>query len=77
MELYLQLRRWRVPEGGLRCKCYSRFDDVLGAAESVTLVRGVLAARENAQDPIEMAVYNWTGESFYGVHYDPVYIENE
>ena len=62
MEHYLQWHRRRVPEGGLPCKCYSRFDDVLGAAASVILVRGVLAAGENAQDPIEMVVYNWTGK---------------
>ena len=26
-----------VPVGGIRCYCYSRFDDILGEAESVTL----------------------------------------
>ena len=72
----LQWHRRRVPQGGLRCKCYSRFDDVLGAAESVTLVSDVLAVSEDAENPVEMAVYNWTGEDFHGVHYDPVYIEN-
>ncbi len=75
IEYFLQGHNRDLPERGLRCKCYSRFDDLLGAVEGVTLHRDGVGAV--AEDPFEIAVYNWTGEEFYGVHYDPVYVEPE
>ena len=34
------------------------------------------AAAEYVQDPVQLAVYNWTGNDFAGFHYDPVYLQN-
>ncbi len=54
-----------LPAAGIRCLCYTRFDDILGQAESVTL----LAEDANA---LELTVYNWTLDGFCGTHYDAV-----
>ena len=54
-----------LPVAGIRCFCYSGFDNILGEPASVAL----LAHDENA---LELAVYNWTRDTFCGIHYDAV-----
>ena len=54
-----------LPFAGIRCLCYSRFDDILGEAESVTLLGG-------DDNVLEIAVYNWTHDGFCGTRYDAV-----
>ena len=46
----------------------------MGVVEEVRLHSD--AAAEYVQDPLQLAVYNWTGDEFAGFHYDPVYIQN-
>ena len=65
MEYLLTEFEGTLPVAGIRCVCYTRFDDILGQAESVTL----LAEDDNA---LELTVYNWTLEGFCGTHYDAV-----
>jgi len=75
VEFFLLRHGCRVSEVGLCCKCYSRFDDALGAPETVTLYRDDIVLGVEA--PAEMAVYNYTGDEFAGVHYDPVFLAAE
>jgi hypothetical protein len=71
IDYFLERHHTQRPERGLSCQCFCRFDDVLGAVEAVTLHRD--AAVVLVDDPLQMAVYNWTGEEFCGGHYDPVF----
>lgn len=69
-QYFLQRHACPLPASGVSFKCYSRFDDVLGAVETLTLHGAVPAV--GAAVACELRVYNWTGEQFCGVHYDPL-----
>ena len=69
-QYFLQRHACPLPASGLSFKCYSRFDDVLGGVETLTL-HGTDPA-VGAAVACEIRVYNWTGEQFCGVHYDPL-----
>ena len=63
VEYYLRKHGSQVPAGGLLLKCYSRFDDVLGGEEMLSL-----PVDDNtvvSDDPCEIGVYNWTGACLF------------
>ena len=65
MEYLFSEVKGSFPVAGIRCLCYSRFDDILGEPESVTLFGG-------DANMLEIAVYNWTHDGSCGTHYDAV-----
>ena len=67
-----------LPARGMVFVCYSRFDHCLPALQSVTVNADGLddVVIVNVEGPLRLELYNWTGDGFCGVHYDPVYNEN-
>jgi len=65
VKFFLQREGVELPARGLRCICYSRFDDVLGNAE--TLMIPGRAALPFQEEPLDIAVYNWTGDTLPGL----------
>ena len=70
LRFFLRLHKKEVPRGGMRLVCCSRFDDILGAPESILLSPGL--QRPDDDLPLEIVVYNHTGASYCGYHYDLV-----
>jgi hypothetical protein len=70
VEYYLTRHAIPIPAGGVVVKCYSRFDAVLGAVESVSLLDGFAAGNVA---PCDIGVYNLTGQAYCGFHYEPLY----
>ena len=70
VEYFLTRHAIPIPAGGVVVKCYSRFDAVLGAVESVSLTDGFAAGNVA---PCDIGVYNLTGQAYCGFHYEPLY----
>jgi len=65
VKFFLQREGVELPGRGFRCICFSRFDDVLGGAETLTIQGD--AAVPSQEEPLVIAVYNWTGDRLPGV----------
>ena len=70
VKFFLEREGVELPSRGLRCICYSRFDDVLGDAETLTIQGD--AAVPSQEEPLVIAVYNWTGDYLPGVFVSPM-----
>ena len=63
VKFFLQREGVELPDKGLRCICYSRFDDVLGDSETLTMQGS--AATLSQEEALVIAVYNWTGDRLH------------
>ena len=74
VQYFLTRHAMSIPAGGVVVKCYSRFDAVLGAVESVALTDGFAAGNVA---PCDIGVYNFTGQAYCGFHYVPLHDAGE
>ena len=66
----LHILKREIPRRGIRLVCFSRFDDILGGPETILIQQSPENMNENV--PLEIQIYNHTGSTYSGYHYDLV-----